>query len=234
MLLGMPFFAATNPKINWTAGTFHGKVTACTTNSYKWSYNRDRSVYRPFMLNPQDISLRMLWDEPVRAKWTIKSTELAINTHKKEIIEAFRRDPTNEYRYCKYKKLVPGTLDDFKGLSKPPKEPEDNWQDFIPKEYHQYAKVFSSHCYAPQAYLSVSCFCFQSAYYMCTTGPLTATTGHLLDLAAISMISSYSLNTSFLLYLPILDPFLTSMQPPSLGVTSNDSCMRESILYYSD
>jgi len=36
MLLGMPFFAATNPKINWTGGTFHGKVTtACTTDSHK-------------------------------------------------------------------------------------------------------------------------------------------------------------------------------------------------------
>src|SRR5260370_29457472 len=90
------------------------------------------------------------------------------------------------------------------------------------------------YCYAPQAYLSVSRLCFQSAYYMCTTGPLTATTRHLSDLAAISMISSYSLNTSFLLYLPIPDPFPMSTQPPSLGVTSNDSCTRESILYYSD
>src|SRR5260370_36744089 len=89
-------------------------------------------------------------------------------------------------------------------------------------------------CYAPQAYLSVSHLRFQSAYYMYTTSLLTATTGHLSDLAVISMISSYSLNTSFLLYLPIPDPFPTSMQPPSLGVTSNDSCMRESILYYSD
>ncbi len=89
-------------------------------------------------------------------------------------------------------------------------------------------------CYAPQAYLSVSRFRFQSAYYMCTTGPLTATTGHLSDLAAISMISSYSLNASFLLYLPIPDLLPTSTQPPSLGVTSNDSCMHESIRYYSD
>src|SRR6266849_4706744 len=44
MLLGMPFFATTNPKINWTAGTFHGKVTASITDSHKWSYNRDQSV----------------------------------------------------------------------------------------------------------------------------------------------------------------------------------------------
>src|SRR6266849_10047585 len=89
-------------------------------------------------------------------------------------------------------------------------------------------------CYAPQAYLSVSRLCFQSAYYMCTTGLLTANTEHLSDLATISMISSYSLNASFLLYLPIPDPFPTSMQPPLLGVTFNGSCTRESILYYSD
>ncbi len=145
MLLGMPFFAATNPKINWTAGTFHGKVTACTTDSHKWSYNRDRSVIRPFMLRPQDISLRMPWEEPVRAKRTTKSTELAITTHEKEILEGFRLDPTNEYRHREYKKLVPGSFDAFKRSREPPKEPEDNWRDFIPKEYHQYAKVFSSH-----------------------------------------------------------------------------------------
>ena len=89
-------------------------------------------------------------------------------------------------------------------------------------------------CYAPQAYLSVSHLRFQSAYYMCTTGLLTATTGHLSDLAAISMMSSYSLNASSLLYLPNPDTFPMSMQPPSLGVTSNDSCTCESILYYSD
>ncbi len=35
MLLEMLFFAATNPKINWTAGTFHDKVTACTINFHK-------------------------------------------------------------------------------------------------------------------------------------------------------------------------------------------------------
>src|SRR6266852_3584920 len=61
------------------------------------------------MLRPQDISLRMPWDEPVCAKRTTKSTELAI--------------------------------ENIRGLPKPP---EDNWQDFIPKEYHLYAKVFSS------------------------------------------------------------------------------------------
>src|SRR6266849_8037830 len=97
------------------------------------------------MLQPQDISLRMPWDKPVRAKRTTKSTELAITTHEKEILEGFRLDPINEYRYREYKKLVPGKFDAFKRSREPSKEPEDNWRDFIPKEYDQYAKVFSSH-----------------------------------------------------------------------------------------
>src|SRR5712691_9599149 len=97
------------------------------------------------MLQLQDISLCMPWDKPVRAKWTTKSTELAITTHEKEILEGFRLDPTNEYRHRKYKKLVPETFDNFKRSRQPPKEPEDNWRDFIPREYHQYAKVFSLH-----------------------------------------------------------------------------------------
>ena len=89
----------------------------------------------------------MPWDKPVCAKWTTKSTELAIDTHKKEVIEAFRWDPTNETIYRKYKRLIPGRLmlNDIRGLPNLPSPPEDNWQDFIPKEYHWYAKVFSSH-----------------------------------------------------------------------------------------
>jgi hypothetical protein len=39
MLLGMPFFAATNPSIDWTAGTFNGKVIASTPDSHQWTPN---------------------------------------------------------------------------------------------------------------------------------------------------------------------------------------------------
>ncbi len=65
----------------------------------------------------------MPWDKPIRVKRTTKSIELAIDTHKKEVIEAFRQDPTNKVKYCEYKKLNPGRLNDIRGLPKPP---EDN------------------------------------------------------------------------------------------------------------
>ena len=45
VLLGMPFFAATNPEINWKEGTFHGKVIASTTDSHQWIPNQDNHVH---------------------------------------------------------------------------------------------------------------------------------------------------------------------------------------------
>jgi hypothetical protein len=35
MLLGMPFLAATNPKIDWSEGTFKGKIEASTSDAHR-------------------------------------------------------------------------------------------------------------------------------------------------------------------------------------------------------
>jgi len=48
MLLGMPFLAATNPDINWTNGTFKGKVIASSMDTHKWIPNQDSKVWKPF------------------------------------------------------------------------------------------------------------------------------------------------------------------------------------------
>jgi hypothetical protein len=46
MLLGMPFLAATNPNINWTNGTFEGKVIAATKDAHKWSpHDRSKPIF---------------------------------------------------------------------------------------------------------------------------------------------------------------------------------------------
>jgi len=66
----------------------------------------------------------MPWDKPVHIKRTIKSTKLAIETHKKDVFEAFRQDPTDEMIYREYKKLFPEKLENIRELPKPPK---DNW-----------------------------------------------------------------------------------------------------------
>jgi hypothetical protein len=51
MLLGMPFLAATNPNIDWTNGTFEGKVIAATKDAYKWSLH-DHS--KPIFIYPEE------------------------------------------------------------------------------------------------------------------------------------------------------------------------------------
>ena len=48
MLLGMPFLAATNPDIDWSAGQFKDTVFAATTDAHKWTPNQDSKVYTPF------------------------------------------------------------------------------------------------------------------------------------------------------------------------------------------
>jgi hypothetical protein len=46
MLLGMPFLAAMNPNINWTNGTFEGKVIAATKDTHKWSpHNCSKPIF---------------------------------------------------------------------------------------------------------------------------------------------------------------------------------------------
>jgi hypothetical protein len=50
MLLGMPFLAATNPNIDWTQGTFKGKVIAASMDAHKWKPDQDSKVFKPFVI----------------------------------------------------------------------------------------------------------------------------------------------------------------------------------------
>ena len=65
-------------------------------------------------------------------------------------------------------------------------------------------------CYTPclsSVHALLTCYLFYQFYvqlpFMCTTGPLFHLTGLLSDLAVISILSSYSLDASYLPYLPI-------------------------------
>ena len=48
----MPFLAATNPNIDWTQGTFKGKVIATSMDAHKWKPDRDSKVFKPFVIQP--------------------------------------------------------------------------------------------------------------------------------------------------------------------------------------
>ena len=51
-LLRMPFLTATNPNIDWTQGTFKGKVIAASMNAHKWKPNQNSKVFKPFVIQP--------------------------------------------------------------------------------------------------------------------------------------------------------------------------------------
>ena len=68
MLLGMPFLAAYNPIINWTAGKFQGRITAYTCN-----FPSEKKKQTNQLLHPTN---------DIHVQKTTISTQLAINATK--------------------------------------------------------------------------------------------------------------------------------------------------------
>jgi hypothetical protein len=56
MILGMPFLAATNPDINWSKGSFFGKVEAATTDAH-------HRPLPPFAIKPEVIKNNLRSDQ---------------------------------------------------------------------------------------------------------------------------------------------------------------------------
>ena len=124
MLLGMPFLAATNPNINWTKGTFRGKVIASSTDAHKWTPNQDSKVYKPFQTTPgyrhyerpQEGTLHML-----------NITPEDYISHMDPETSTFLRRTTRSTE------LAAQHAD----------RSERPWRFFVPLEYYKFGKVFS-------------------------------------------------------------------------------------------
>jgi len=124
MLLGMPFLAATNPNIDWTKGTFRGKVIASSMDAHKWVPNQDSRVYNPFRAiktyhhfeRPEEGQLHMLNITPEDYDSQIDPTT-----------STFIRQVT------KSTELAAQSVD----------KTERPWQVLVPEEYHLFGKVFS-------------------------------------------------------------------------------------------
>lgn len=115
MLLGMPFFAATNPKINWTTGTFHGQVLAFTMDSHRGSHKRN--IDEPFTRQSQDASLRI--------DRVTKSTELAVQHVDKTERPWQEQVPKEYHRYGR-------VFSDKEAQRFPKSRPWDHAIDLIP------------------------------------------------------------------------------------------------------
>ena len=86
MLLGMPFFAAFNPEINWTDGAFHGDVEAFTSDAHLWTPEIDaytKHSYDPEIEDedPDDYDYKFIPSNEhntTQVGCTTTSTDLAI------------------------------------------------------------------------------------------------------------------------------------------------------------
>jgi hypothetical protein len=114
MILGMPFLAATNPDINWSKGSFFGKVEAATTDAH----------YRP--LPPFAI-------EPEVMKDNLRSDQSRFE----EFIADYTNDPPeNQIMVRRTTKATTLAADAVDKTSR-------TWQEQVPTEYHKFGQVFS-------------------------------------------------------------------------------------------
>jgi hypothetical protein len=114
MILGMPFLAATNPDINWSRGSFFGKVEAATTDAH----------YRP--LPPFAI-------EPEVMKDNLRSDQSRFE----EFIADYTNDPPeNQIMVRRTTKATTLAADAVDKTSR-------TWQEQVPTEYHKFGQVFS-------------------------------------------------------------------------------------------
>jgi gag-polyprotein putative aspartyl protease len=113
MNLGMTFLAAKNPNINWTIGSFIGKVEAATIDAH-------RKPLQPFAIEPK-----------------IMRANLSDQSHFEEFIANYTNDsPKNQVMVrctTKATTLAPNAID----------KTSRTWQEQVPHEYHKYGQVFS-------------------------------------------------------------------------------------------
>jgi hypothetical protein len=89
MLLGMPFLSAKNPKINWTSGTFRGKIEVWTLNVH----------HRPFL----PLAIRAMQMKEMLQSQFINSGPTIWQTTKSTALTAVHADTTKQH----WKEVIP-------------------------------------------------------------------------------------------------------------------------------
>ncbi len=117
MLLGYPFLAAYNPKINWTEGKVYGRVQIRSKDADQWTQERQRSTYASY--NPANEDP----DPDEESDHFIPSNERNTVTYH----NAYLRKTT------KSTQIAIEVTD----------KAECTWQEQVPKEYYMFGKVFS-------------------------------------------------------------------------------------------
>jgi hypothetical protein len=162
MLLGMPFLAATNPNINWTSGTFKGKVIASSMDAHKWMPNQDSKVWKPFVKQPPQGyrhhddripgEIQMVNIDPDDYLALRRSIEPELPPHWEKFIETLSTPDQFTNPYVEHKFHIPPTRESahIRRITKATSlaaqvasQEVKPWQQLVPLEYHRYGKVFS-------------------------------------------------------------------------------------------
>jgi len=117
MLLGYPFLAAYNPRIDWTEGKVYGHVQIRSEDADQWTQERQRSTYASYKPTDEDS------DPDDESDHFIPSNEQNTVTYH------------NAY-LCKTTKSMQITIEASDKV-------DCTWQEQVPKEYHMFGKVFS-------------------------------------------------------------------------------------------
>jgi hypothetical protein len=113
MILGMPFLAAKNPNINWTTGSFIGKVEAATIDAH-------HKPLLPFAIEPK-----------------IMKANLSDQSRFEEFMANYINDaPDNQVMVRRTTKATTLAADAVDKTSR-------TWKEQVPYEYHKYGQVFS-------------------------------------------------------------------------------------------
>src|SRR6266403_479226 len=117
MLLGYPFLATYNPKIDWTEGKVYGRVQIKSEDTDQWTPERQRSTYTSYKPADEDP------DSDNESDHFIPSNERNMFT----------------YHNAYLGKTTKSTQIAIEATDKA----ERTWQEQVPKEYHMFGKVFS-------------------------------------------------------------------------------------------
>jgi hypothetical protein len=138
VLLGMPFLAATNPDIDWAKGAFKGTIIAAMDNAHNWTPHSQSKIREAIVDIPPgyhyyDTQLPRYIN--VRPEDYIFSSQYVCATNKE-------RDLPEDYYSGDYI-TIQCTSQATELAAKNAKPDNRQWKEVIPREYHQYGRVFS-------------------------------------------------------------------------------------------
>ena len=162
VILGFPFLYATNPPIDWTEGKLFGSVIASTDDADRYlkeqipirgsptseelKYYRPPGIkepHHPYYSRTKDPNSQVTRPSKPRRTRSDKGTLRGPNKHTKQLSQfKYWRKPEEHSEYPIDMIIRRTTLSTQLAIGANT-QPERDWKDIVPKEYHQFKRVFN-------------------------------------------------------------------------------------------